>query len=136
MWFTVWQAAVSTALTLAVALPAAHVLARYEFRGPPPRAGPGHGALRAADRRGRLRVRGPARPTGPLGVGLDGTVWAILIAHAFFNYAVVVRMVGGLWEQLDPTTGGGGPGARRLAADGGPHGHPPGAATRDRVRGG
>ena len=32
-WFTLWQAAVSTLATLAVALPAAHVLARYEFRG-------------------------------------------------------------------------------------------------------
>ena len=27
----------------------------------------------------------------------DHTVWAILVAHVFFNYAVVVRIVGGLW---------------------------------------
>ena len=33
---------------------------------------------------------------------LDTTVWAILLAHVFFNYAVVVRTVGGLWSQLDP----------------------------------
>ena len=32
----------------------------------------------------------------------DHTVWAILIAHVFFNYAVVVRVVGGLWANLDP----------------------------------
>jgi thiamine transport system permease protein len=32
-WFTLWQAAGSTALTLVLALPAAHVLARYDFRG-------------------------------------------------------------------------------------------------------
>ena len=43
-------------------------------------------------------------PTGPLGVDLNGTVWAILLAHTFFNHAVVVRVVGGMWEQLDPTT--------------------------------
>ncbi len=40
---------------------------------------------------------------GPLAVlGLDQTIWAILIAHVFFNYAVVVRTVGGLWSHLDP----------------------------------
>ncbi|GAA3491793.1 hypothetical protein GCM10018987_58760 [Streptomyces cremeus] len=33
---------------------------------------------------------------------LDTSVWAILLAHVFFNYAVVVRTVGGLWSQLDP----------------------------------
>ncbi len=27
---------------------------------------------------------------------------AILLAHVFFNYAVVVRTVGGLWSHLDP----------------------------------
>ena len=31
-----------------------------------------------------------------------GTLGAILLAHVFFNYAVVVRVVGGLWGQLDP----------------------------------
>ncbi len=36
------------------------------------------------------------------GVRLDTSVWAILLAHVFFNYAVVVRTVGGLWGQLDP----------------------------------
>ena len=40
--------------------------------------------------------------------GLDGgavrlrhTVWAILLAHLFFNYAVVVRTVGSFWAGLD-----------------------------------
>ncbi len=33
---------------------------------------------------------------------LQGTIWLILIAHAFFNVAVVVRTVGGLWGNLDP----------------------------------
>ena len=36
------------------------------------------------------------------GLRLDTIVWAILLAHVFFNYAVVVRTVGGLWAQLDP----------------------------------
>lgn len=103
-WFTLWQAAASTALTLLVALPAAHVLARYEFRGrrvvqalvtvpfvlPTVVVGAAFLALLG--------------PRGPLGVDLDDTVWAILIAHVFFNHAVVVRTVGGLWEGLDERT--------------------------------
>jgi thiamine transport system permease protein len=103
-WFTLWQALASTLLTLAVALPAAHVLARYEFRGrrvvqalitvpfvlPTVVVGAAFLALLG--------------PRGPLGVDLDGTIWAILLAHAFFNHAVVVRTVGGLWEGLDPRT--------------------------------
>jgi thiamine transport system permease protein len=103
MWFTVWQATVSTALTLLVALPGAYVVSRYEF--------PGRRVVRAL-------VTVPfVLPTvvvgsafvallgdgGPLGaLGLDQTVWAILLAHAFFNYAVVLRTVGGLWAHLDP----------------------------------
>src|SRR3954451_17180097 len=102
-WFTVWQATVSTVLTIAVALPGAYVLACYEFRGrrvvralvtvpfvlPTVVVGSAFAGL-----------LGPGAPLSSL--GLDQTVWAILIAHVFFNYAVVVRTVGGLWSHLDP----------------------------------
>ena len=64
-WFTLWQAAASTALTLAVALPAAHVLARYEFRGRRVVQALGHRAVRPADRGGRRRLRRAARPDEP-----------------------------------------------------------------------
>ncbi|MEU5128898.1 ABC transporter permease [Streptomyces mobaraensis] len=106
LWFTTWQAAASTALTLLLALPGAYVMARFDF--------PGKGLLRAVvtvpfvlptvvagsaflallGRRGLLDEL--------WGVRLDNSVWAILLAHVFFNYAVVVRTVGGLWAQLDP----------------------------------
>ena len=33
VWFTIWQAIASTALTIAVAVPAAYVLGRFSFRG-------------------------------------------------------------------------------------------------------
>jgi thiamine transport system permease protein len=103
-WFTCWQAAASTLVTLVLALPAAHVLARYEFRGrrviqalvtvpfvlPTVVVGAAFVALLG--------------PRSPIGVELAGTTWAILLAHAFFNHAVVVRTVGGLWEGLDPAT--------------------------------
>jgi len=41
---------------------------------------------------------------GVAGVDLRGSALAILLAHAFFNHAVVVRTVGGMWEGLDPST--------------------------------
>jgi len=101
-WFTLWQAAASTLLTLVVALPGAYVFARYDF--------PGKRLLRALATvpfvlptvvvgTAFLALVGPG---GLLGVRLDGTIWVILAAHVFFNYAVVLRTVGGLWSHLDP----------------------------------
>jgi len=103
-WFTLWQAAASTVLTLLVALPAAQVLARFEL--------PGRRLLQAlvvvpfvlptvVVGAAFLALLGPG---SPVGLHLQGSVWAILLAHAFFNFAVVVRTVGGLWEGLDPHT--------------------------------
>ena len=101
-WFTLWQAALSTVVTLAVALPGAYVFARFRF--------PGKRLIRAAATIPFVLptvVVGTAflaliGPNGALGIRLDGTVWAILAAHVFFNYAVVLRTVGGLWSHLDP----------------------------------
>ncbi len=103
-WFTLWQAAASTALTVLLALPAAHVLARFEFRGR--RAVQ---ALVVVPFVLPTVVVGAAflallGPTSPVGLDLRGSAWAILLAHAFFNHAIVVRTVGGLWEGLDPRT--------------------------------
>ncbi|NEB02971.1 iron ABC transporter permease [Streptomyces sp. SID13726] len=106
LWFTTWQALVSTALTLLVALPGAYVFARFDF--------PGKQLLRAVVTvpfvlptvvvgTAFLALVGRGGLLDELwGVRLDTTVWAILLAHVFFNYAVVVRTVGGLWAQLDP----------------------------------
>ncbi|WUT40359.1 iron ABC transporter permease [Streptomyces sp. NBC_00690] len=106
LWFTTWQALASTALTLLVALPGAYVFARLDF--------PGKRLLRAAVTipfvlptvvvgTAFLALVGRGGPLDELwGIRLDATVWAILLAHVFFNYAVVVRTVGGLWAQLDP----------------------------------
>lgn len=106
LWFTTWQAAASTALTLLLALPGAYVFARFDF--------PGKQLLRAVVTvpfvlptvvvgSAFLALLGRGGLLDELwGVRLDTTVWAILLAHVFFNYAVVVRTVGGLWAQLDP----------------------------------
>ena len=101
-WFTLWQAVASTVLTLVLAMPAAYVFARYEF--------PGRSMLRAAVTIPFVMptlVVGSAflallGPNGVLGLDLSATIWAILAAHVFYNYAVVVRTVGGLWAHLDP----------------------------------
>ncbi|WP_329209852.1 ABC transporter permease [Streptomyces sp. NBC_01708] len=106
LWFTTWQALASTALTLLIALPGAYVFARFDFPGKQllravvtvpfvlPTVVVGTAFLALLGRGGFL--------DGLWGVRLDTTVWAILLAHVFFNYAVVVRTVGGLWSQLDP----------------------------------
>ncbi|MET9959732.1 iron ABC transporter permease [Streptomyces sp. NPDC006326] len=106
LWFTTWQALASTVLTLLVALPGAYVFARFEFPGKQllralvtvpfvlPTVVVGTAFLALVGRGGLLDEL--------WGVRLDTTVWAILLAHVFFNYAVVIRTVGGLWAQLDP----------------------------------
>ena len=93
-WFTVWQAALSTALTLVIGIPGAYVLSRYRFRG--------RALVRAL-------VTVPfVLPTVVVGAAfsaldITGSLGSILLAHVFFNYAVVVRTVGGLWSHLDPS---------------------------------
>lgn len=95
-WFTVWQAAVSTALTLLAGMPLAWATARVRFHG--------RGLVRA------LVVVPFVLPTvvvataflALLPSGLQRGVVPILLAHVFFNVAVVVRVVGGYWGRLDP----------------------------------
>ena len=95
VWFTVWQALASTALTFAVGLPAAYVLGRYSF--------PGRGVVRA------LVIVPFVLPTvvvalaflAILPTGFDRGWVAILVAHAFFNVAVVVLIVSTFWAGLD-----------------------------------
>lgn len=103
LWFTTWQAAVSTVLTLVVGMPVAWVVSRFEFRGrivvrtlvTLPFVLPTVVVALAF-----LQLAGPG---GVLGIDLAGTIWIVLAAHVFFNVAVVVRTVGGLWSHLDPS---------------------------------
>jgi thiamine transport system permease protein len=103
VWFTLWSSTAGTTLALVFGLPAAYVLHRLHF--------PGRAALRA------LLVVPFVLPTvvvgvafeqligrtGPLGfLGLDGTPAAIVAGLVFFNASVVIRVVGGAWESLDP----------------------------------
>ncbi|MFN8035337.1 MAG: iron ABC transporter permease [Acidimicrobiia bacterium] len=101
-WFTLWQATLSTALTLVIGLPAAFAVARFDF--------PGKRLLRAVVTvpfvlptivvaSAFLALLGPNGPLGALGI--DHGLVPILLAHVFFNLAIVVRVVGGTWARLD-----------------------------------
>jgi len=101
-WFTLWQAVLSTLLTVLLGLPGAYVFAKYRF--------PGRSLLRSLTLVpfvlptivvgvAFLAVLGPG---SPLGLDLRGTIWAILIAHVFYNLSIIIRGVGVFWEQIDP----------------------------------
>jgi len=102
IWFTFWQAALSTLLSLLLGTFIANTVTRLRFRG-----------------RSFLRVLSTIPFVLPTVVvsssfisvnkmfRLDGTSFSleasalgIIIAHAFFNTAIVVRTVGGWWSQL------------------------------------
>jgi thiamine transport system permease protein len=115
LWFTLWQAALSTLLTLLAALPAAYVFARYQF--------PGKSLLQALTTipfvlptmvvatafTSLLGPRGWVNQILMAALGLDRppvnlihTLAIILLAHVFYNYTIILRMVGGFWANLDP----------------------------------
>lgn len=127
LWFTTWQAAVSTILTLLAALPAAYIFARYQFRG--------QTLVRAVTTLPFLMPTIVVAPAfvallGPRGVlntalvsvlkleapplPLVGTIWIIFLAHIFYNYTIVFRIVSGFWANLDPQLGNA---ARMLGAN-------------------
>jgi thiamine transport system permease protein len=114
-WFTTWQAALSTLLTVVLALPGSYVFARYDF--------PGKSLIQALSTvpfvlptmvvslaftallgpRGLLnlalmRLLGLER--APL--DLQNTLVIILLAHVFYNYTLVLRIVGTYWSNLNP----------------------------------
>ena len=114
LWFSTWQALLSTALTLAIGLPAAYVFARYDFFGKTllraiatvPFVMPT--VVVAAAFKALLGPRdllnsalqallGLAEPP----IRLDQTLTLVLLAHIFYNYSVVLRIVGGFWSTLD-----------------------------------
>lgn len=102
LWFTLWESVASTILCVVLALPAAAMFARFRFRGKQvlwsallvPFVLP---TIVVA-----VSLLGVIGSGGLIGIDLSGSIWAILIAHVFFNYAVVVRTVGSTWSTIDP----------------------------------
>ena len=125
--FTLYQALLSTLLTLIVGLPAAYLFARFDFFGksllraltavpfmlPTVVVAAGFNAL--------LGPRGWINLGLMAAFGLEsapiqfvGTLGAILLAHVFYNTTIVIRLVGSALSQLDPRLEGA---ARTLGAD-------------------
>ena len=106
LFFTLYTAALATALCVALGLPGAYLLYRCRFRG--------RGVLRAV-------VAIPfVLPTVVVAVAFGSlfnpggllaflqvkqSYLAILLALCFFNVAVVVRTTGSMWARLDPRLG-------------------------------
>lgn len=115
LWFTFWQAALSTLLTLAIGLPGAYLLARYKFRGKSllqalfavpfviPTVVVAAAFYALLGPRGWLNLAAMrifGFNAGP--IHLTNTIYAILLAHIFYNTTIVLRMVGDFWSHIDP----------------------------------
>ena len=105
IWFTLWQAAVSTFATLIIAIPGAYLLYRKSF--------PGQRVLKA------LITVPFVLPSIVVAVGftvfrnvhdfwielgltfLSEPVYWIIAAHVFVNYSIAVRTIGGVWATMD-----------------------------------
>ena len=110
IWFTVYQALLSSIITLAIGLPGAYIMGNYSFRG--------KGFIKAVSTvpfilpsiivvLGFLGLFGNngllnhlLEPFG-IHISILYTLTAILLAHAFYNFPIVMRMVGSAWENLD-----------------------------------
>ena len=113
--FTFGQAALSTLLTLALGLPGAYLLARYQFRGksllqalmgipfvmPTLVVGAAFNALLGSRGWVNLGLMELFNLTDPP-IQFTNTLAAILVAHVFYNTTIVLRMVGDFWSHLDP----------------------------------
>ncbi len=105
IWFTLWQAGLSTIVTLLIAIPGAYLLYRRSF--------PGQGLVKA------LITVPFVLPSIVVAVGftvfrnahefwieigltfLSDPVYWIIAAHVFVNYSIAVRTIGGVWATMD-----------------------------------
>jgi len=100
---TLLQSGLATVVAVVLGVPGAYVLYRTRFRG--------QGALRAFVTVPfvlptvvvGVAFRSLLADGGALGfLGWEESLWGVVAALVFFNYAVVVRTVGGAWAELDP----------------------------------
>ena len=112
--FTLFQAGLSTLLTLVVGLPAAFVFGRFDFPGkrllsalttlpfilPVVTAAAGFNALIGPNGWLNLLVMHIFGLENPP-ITLLNTLGAILLGHVFYNTAIVIRLVGSAWAGLD-----------------------------------
>jgi thiamine transport system permease protein len=115
LWFTFWQAALSTGLTLLLALPLAYIFARLKFYArktllalimipfvlPTVVVAAAFDALIGANGLVNTIFMQILKTTTPY-LQLSHTVLAILLAHIFYNTSVAVRIISGFWSHLAP----------------------------------
>lgn len=115
LWFTIYQAGLSTLFTMLVGLPAAYVFGRYKFAGkdflrvmttlpfilPTVVVAAAFNALLGPRGWVNLFLMDWFNLTRPP-VQLLNSLEVIVLAHVFYNTTIVIRTVGGAWEQLDP----------------------------------
>ncbi len=97
LWFTFWQAIVSTAICLLLGVPGAYILYRRKFRG--------QKILRA------LITVPFMLPTVVVATAFSSfhkwnttsAIW-IIVAHVFINYSLAVRTIGSQWSELGRST--------------------------------
>jgi thiamine transport system permease protein len=108
VWFTIWQAALSTVVTVVIAIPGAYLLYRRSF--------PGQQLVRT------LITVPFVLPSIVVAVGftvfrsvhefyqglgltfLADPVYWIIAAHVFVNYSIAVKTIGGVWATMDADT--------------------------------
>ncbi|PID74858.1 MAG: thiamine biosynthesis protein ThiP [Desulfobacterales bacterium] len=114
VFFTLWQAALSTLLTLALALPGAWIFQRYNFFGKRfllavmsiPFVMPTVVCAAAFEamlgNHGLINQLAMAMlPLDKPPLSLDHSVAFFLLAHVFYNYSLVLRIVSSYWSGID-----------------------------------
>lgn len=95
VWFSAWQASLSVLATFVIAMPVTLLIGSRQFRG--------RRLLRATTTVGFLlpSVVVAAAFLAVLPRSMRSTMTAVVLAHAYFNIAVVVRVVGSRLEAID-----------------------------------
>lgn len=116
--FTIWQAVLSTLASVALGFPLAYVFTRYDFPGKRlaksitivpfvlPAITVALGFTILFGRSGWINQGFIALfhlPGPPLKILY--TLWAIVLAHAFYNAPLIARTVHAAWERIDPSYG-------------------------------
>jgi thiamine transport system permease protein len=115
LWFTTWQAALSTLLTLALALPGAYVFARFRFPGKSlllslmtlpfvlPTVVVAAAFMALVGQQGIVNqaLMSLFNFTTPP-IQLERTLTLILIVHIFYNYAIALRIISSYWANMSP----------------------------------
>lgn len=109
IWFTIWQAAISTVISLVIGIPGAYVLYRKQFFGQRfiralitvPLVLP---TIVVAIVFASFRAEHSIYQQLGLGFFFENSVYWIIEAHVFVNYSLVVRTLGGVWATMDNET--------------------------------